>query len=262
MPGTTGLIVGGSLTDIFPTKSAASPVGISPGLVLAADNTLGTFSPFQGRIYATFVGYFNVTVDGIKNPTDNTDIFLTFSDDGGRTWSSPTVVNDDVSDDDGSSESAEESSPTNANDEVTGRVQFQPEIAVDPTTGTVVISWRDGRDDASRDRVGTYVTTSIDGGQTFAPDVYANPSLTAVNAITGATEVLGPELDNESSGNNNADGTFGYGTQMGLAVYDGQVYPIWTGDFNLGSIVNGGVQGPFPGIFVQPMAIARATGGQ
>ena len=29
----------------------------------------------------------------------------------------------------------------------TGRVQFQPEIAVDPVTGTVVISWRDGRDD-------------------------------------------------------------------------------------------------------------------
>jgi subtilisin-like proprotein convertase family protein len=256
VPGTTGLIVGGSLTDIFPTKSVASPVGISPGLVLAADNTLGTFSPFQGRIYAAFVGYIDVTVDGIKNPTDNTDIFLTFSDDGGRTWSAPTEVNDDESDTDGSSEAAEENSPTNLNDEVTGRVQFQPEMAVDPTTGTLVISWRDGRDDASRARVGTYVTTSIDGGQTFAPDVYANPSQTAINAITGATEVLGPELDNESSGNDNADTTFGYGTQMGLAVYDGQVYPIWTGDFNQASIVNGAVQGPFPGIFVQPMAIA------
>jgi subtilisin-like proprotein convertase family protein len=256
VPGTLGLIVGGSLSTIFPTKSAASPVGISPGVVLAADNTLGTFSPNQGRIYLAFVGHFSVTVDGIPNPPDNTDIFLTHSDDGGRTWSSPTEVNDDVSDDDGSSESAEESSPTNLNDEVTGRVQFQPELAVDPTTGTLVISWRDGRDDASRARVATYITTSIDGGQTFAPDVYANPSQTAVNAITGATEVLGPKPDNESSGNNNADTTFGYGTQMGLAAYDGQVYPIWTGDFNLGSIVNGAVQGPFPGIFLQPMAIA------
>ena len=48
VPGTLGLIVGGSLSTIFPTKSAASPVGISPGIVLTADNTLGTFSPNQG----------------------------------------------------------------------------------------------------------------------------------------------------------------------------------------------------------------------
>ena len=80
VPGTLGLIVGGSLTGTFPTASAASPVGISPGIVMASDNTLGSFSPFQGRIYAAFVGYFNVIIDGVKNPTDNTDIFLTFSE--------------------------------------------------------------------------------------------------------------------------------------------------------------------------------------
>jgi subtilisin-like proprotein convertase family protein len=256
VPGTNGLIVAGSLGPIFPTTSVASPVGISPGLVLASDNTLGTFSPHQGRIYAAFVGYINVTVAGIKNPTDNTDIFLTHSDDGGRTWSPPTEVNNDVSDNDGSSESAEETSPTNVNDEVTGRVQFQPEIAVDPTTGTLVISWRDGRNDASRARVATYVTTSIDGGQTFAPEIYANPSQTAVNAITGATVVMGPETDNESSGDSNADTMFGYGTQMGLAVYDGQVYSAWAGNFNLATITSAGVTGPFPGIFIQPMVIA------
>ena len=61
----------------------------------------------------------------------------------------------------------------------TGRVQFQPEIAVDPVTGTVVLSWRDGRDDAARSRVATYLTTSIDGGQTFSAQTYANPSQTA-----------------------------------------------------------------------------------
>ena len=67
-----------------------------PGLVMASDNTLGSFSPYQGRIYAAFVGYFNVIIDGVKNPADNTDIFLTYSDDGGRTWSSPEVVNNDA----------------------------------------------------------------------------------------------------------------------------------------------------------------------
>ena len=87
VPGTLGLVVAGSLTTPFPTASAASPIGISPGVVMASDNTLGSFSPYQGRIYAAFVGYYNVMIDGVKNPTDNTDIFLTYSDDGGRTWS-------------------------------------------------------------------------------------------------------------------------------------------------------------------------------
>ena len=76
----------------------ASPVPIGPGVVMAQDNTLGPDSPYEGRIYAAFVGYFNVTIDGVKNPATNTDIFLTFSDDGGRTWSTPVEVNDDSAD--------------------------------------------------------------------------------------------------------------------------------------------------------------------
>ena len=40
-----------------------------------------------------------------------------------------------MSDNDGSSESAEGLVATNSSDEVTRRVQFQPEIAVDPTDG-------------------------------------------------------------------------------------------------------------------------------
>jgi len=260
VPGTFGLIVGGSLTGTFPTASAASPVGISPGIVMASDNTLGSFSPYQGRIYAAFVGYFNVIIDGVKNPTDNTDIFLTFSDDGGRTWSSPEVVNDDAGATDGTSAASENFL---SEDIFTGRVQFQPEIAVDPVTGTVVLSWRDGRDDAARARVATFLTASIDGGQTFSAQTYANPSLTAVNAITGQTVVVGPEMDNESGGNSNTDTAFGYGDQMGLAVFNGQVYPVWAGNLNQGHIVNGAVQGPYLSIFYQPMVIAdgpRITG--
>ena len=255
VPDTHGLVVGGSVTNIFPTASAASPTGIGPGVVLASDNTLGSFSPDEGRIYLAFVGYVNITVAGIKNPTDNTDIFLIYSDDGGRTWSFPVQVNNDNSQTDGYTE-ANSAFTGNPNDEVTGRPQFQPEIAVDPTTGTVVLSWRDARDDAARARVATYITTSIDGGQTFSPQVYANPPDTAVNAITGATQVLGPEPDNESGGNNNRDATFGYGTQMGLAVYGGQVYPIWAGNFNLATIVNNVVQGPPLSIEFQQMVIA------
>ena len=90
-------MVPGAVASTYSTASAASPVGIGPGVVMAQDNTLGSFSPYQGRIYAAFVGYYNVTVAGVKNPADNTDIFLTYSDDGGRSWSSPFQVNDDQS---------------------------------------------------------------------------------------------------------------------------------------------------------------------
>ena len=43
---------------------------------------------------------------------------------------------------------------------------------------------------------------------------------------------------------------------MGLAVFNGQIYPIWAGNLNKGHIVNGAVQGPFLSIFYQPMVIA------
>jgi len=139
---------------------------------------------------------------------------------------------------------------------VTGRTQFQPEIAVDQTTGTLVISWRDARDDAANARVATFITTSIDGGQTFSAQTYANPQQTAVDSITGQTDVIGPLSDNESSGNSHTDSTFGYGNSMGLAVSGGQLYPIWAGNFNQGNIVNSAIQGSPLSIYYRPMVIA------
>ena len=81
----------------LPLKPPSSPnAGVGPGLVLAIDNTLGSDSPYQGRIYAAYVGYDNVTDStGSRIPTTNTDIFLAYSDNGGRTWSTPVEVNDD-----------------------------------------------------------------------------------------------------------------------------------------------------------------------
>ncbi len=83
------------VSPVYPTTVPSSPISIGPGLVMASDNTLGSFSPYQGRIYAAFVGYYNVRITGFINPTTNTDIFLTYSDDGGRSWSNPVQVNDD-----------------------------------------------------------------------------------------------------------------------------------------------------------------------
>ena len=46
----------------------SSPIDIGLGLVMAQDNTLGAYSPYEGRIYAAFVGYINVKVDGFTEP--------------------------------------------------------------------------------------------------------------------------------------------------------------------------------------------------
>ena len=165
------------------------------------------------------------TRTGTYNPTTNTDIYLVSDVIDQRRHDLDrhrASVNDDDSDTDGYSSSTSDNPISNY---TTGRTQFQPEIAVDQATGTLVISWRDARDDAANARVATYITTSIDGGNTFSAQTYANPAQTATDAITGQTDVIGPESDNQSTGDPLTDTTFGYGDQMGLAVFDGQVYP-------------------------------------
>src|SRR5262249_18501787 len=145
------------------------PLGATP--VIAYDNTLGSFSQFQGRLYLAYVGVgVNAGTAGDTNSQDS-DIFLISSDDSGTTWSSPTRVNDDSAND-GFSQG--------------NRQQYQPQVAVDPTTGTLVVSFLDNRHDAAGLRPVTTVTDSVDGGDTFSPQPYANNAVTAVDAIKGA----------------------------------------------------------------------------
>jgi len=218
-PPVIGAAIAGSATAPYPLRTAASPdVGVAPAPVIASDNTLGSFSPHQGWLYVAYVG-----IGG--GQADNTDIFLATSQDGGLTWTRGRRVNDDVATRDGFSESAPGS---------VGRPQFQPAVAVDQSTGTLVVSYRDGRNDAARARVATVLTTSIDGGATFAPISYANPAKTAIDAATGAVVNLGPYPDNVSGANPARDTTFDFGTGMGLAVAYGHVYPVWAANFNAG----------------------------
>jgi len=225
--------VRGAVTSPYPRAAAVTGEGIGPAPVIASDNTLGAFSPYQGRLYVAFVD----RIDNTFNPADNTDIFLAYSDDGGQSWIRQfNQVNDDLGARDGFSEATNNLSPSGT---VTGRPQFQPEIQVDQTTGTLVLSWLDARHDAARARTTTYIAASSDGGQTYAPQVYANRSQTAIDALTRKEVVLGPIPDNQSSGNPNTDGTFGFGTRQGLAVFGGRIYPIWAGNENSVDDVNG-----------------------
>jgi subtilisin-like proprotein convertase family protein len=198
-----------------PNTPVSPDRGIGPAPVIASDNTLGSFSPYQGRLYIAYVARIPPPP---ANPLDNTDIFLSYSDDGGISWSrAPLKVNDDSAFD-GFSEGT--------------RPQFEPNIAVDQSTGTLVLTFYDARYDSARDRVTTTIATSIDGGQTFAPQTYLNDSRTARDAITGQLQVLEPIPDNQGAGYGGRDTAFGFGERQALAVSNGQVYSIWSGNEN------------------------------
>ena len=222
-----GAAANGAGIATFPTAAAVTPNGIGPGLTLAADNTLGAFSPYQGRIYAAYVN--RIVADG--NPADNTDVYLKYSDDGGQTWTGTKRVNDDFPQQDGFSEG--------------DRPQFLPAIAVDQTTGTVVYSYFDARYDAARARVVTMVSASIDGGASFSPSTYANPSRTVTDAITGEVLTPGPIPVNQSPGNPVRETAFGFGDRQALAVRGGTIYAAWASNIAMdgGQYLTGGRDG-------------------
>ena len=97
--------------------------------------------------YVNYVNFKNGPGAGIDNPADNTDIFLAYSDNGGQSWINAGQVNDDLAVADGYT--GAQPFPSGNTLQV-GRPQFMPNVAVDQATGTLVMSWRDVRDDAAQ----------------------------------------------------------------------------------------------------------------
>lgn len=95
-------------------------------------------SPYRGNIY---INYSDQT-----NGSNDVDIFLLRSTDGGNVWSKPIRVNDD-----------------NIGN---GKQQFMSWISVDPVTGNIYIIFYDRRnyEDTETD---VYLARSTDGGETF-----------------------------------------------------------------------------------------------
>jgi hypothetical protein len=152
---------------------------------LAYDRTGG---PHDGRVY--FV-YTNET----PNESDDTNIYVRYSDDDGATWSADTRVNDD--------------SGTNS--------QFNPHIAIDQATGYIAVGFHDARNDDGLGGAGDtdglvntdaqyWVTVSEDAGATWAANV-------EVSAGTS----------NAKDAHNGID----YGDYTGLAFGGGVIHPAW-----------------------------------
>jgi hypothetical protein len=112
--------------------------------------------PHNGRAYVAYADRIGGT---------NTDVFLTYSDDGGNTWSSV---------------------PATGNVENEPGTDFHPWVAVDQATGSVnVLYYTTDGDGANRD-VLTRVASSTDGGATFTKaDLASRRSRAAAASYTG-----------------------------------------------------------------------------
>jgi hypothetical protein len=173
--------------DFIPPQPDRS-VDAEPGL--AWDRTGG---PHNGRVYLVY------TLEQ-KNESDNTDIYVRYSDDDGATWSAGVRVNDDT----------------------TRNSQFLPKISLDPTTGNLAVIWYDARNDLGNGGPGNtddipntdaqvWGSFSTDGGQTFTKNM---------------------QISAGTSNSHDAHNGIDYGDYSGLSFYGGIAHPAWSDNSN------------------------------
>jgi FG-GAP-like repeat len=161
------------------TAPALDPLPLGASVRVVWDYSNG---PHQGRVYA-------VWTDG--NPDDpHSRLTLASSDDLGRTWSIPSVVDDESS----------------------GHDQFLPSLAVDQTTGDVAMAWYDTRDSLDNTTARVYISITSNGGENDSPPVAV--SLGQINAQDGKLSDVGTAMK--------------LGDVTGLYFQDGVVTAIWT----------------------------------
>lgn len=107
---------------------------------------------FKGRIYVNWTDQ--------RNGEDNTDVWIISSDDGGKSWSEPVMVNNDNS----------------------NRHQFFSWMDVDPITGIVYLVFYDRRE-TSGNATDVFLAYSSDGGKTFMNKKISESSFTPSEKI-------------------------------------------------------------------------------
>ena len=206
---------------------AAPNWGIDSEAHLAWDLSGG---PHNGRVYLSYL-------DAPSTDLSNTMLYVTHSDDGGTTWSSPVLINDDG----------------------TSASHFMPGFAVDQTTGTVGATWYDTRGDTTRVNATYYGSVSIDGGDSWS----TNFPIAA--GTSNATYAPPPG----SIRNTN------WGDYTGLAFNAGVMVPVWADNSNSTGNNAAGANGSFdlyaalvtvtipdsaPTVATQPTATSVASG--
>ena len=120
---------------------------IHSGPTLAYDKT-------KSRLYASWAQFDHCIEDPafeFEHVAIDYDIYVSYSDDDGRTWSSPVRVNDDSS----------------------GGDQGFPSITVD-SDGVVYVAFFDHRDNQDKAQYDVYYAKSLDNGKTFSKNIRIN----------------------------------------------------------------------------------------
>jgi hypothetical protein len=157
---------------------------------LAWDRTGGAHN---GRVYLVY------TLEQ-KNESDNTDIYVRYSNDNGATWSEAKRVNDDA----------------------TANSQFLPKIALDQTTGKIAVVWHDSRNDLGtggpgdtnglpNDDAQFWGAFSTNGGASFSPNI---------------------QISDGTSNSHDSGNSIDYGDYTGLSFYGGIAHPAWADNSN------------------------------
>ncbi len=174
----------GSTHTIAPTQLAfdvAIPaMATRRALVYPACGADTSTGPNRGTLYCSWMD---------ETSSSGTDVFVSRSTNSGATWSGPLRVNDD---------------PAGVADD-----QFNQWLAVDPSDGSVNLSWNDTRNDPAHLSTDIFYARSTDGGLSFAKNVQVT------TAPTNET-CCGADLGNQ------------YGDYEGIAAMDGSIHPVWT----------------------------------
>src|SRR4029077_3418244 len=145
--------------------------------------------PHRGRLYCSWID---------QTTAGTTDIYLSYSDDGGAHWSPRRTVADQL--------------PTLVD-------RFNHWMSVDPITGDVNISFYDTRNDTTgfRYMTDTYFTQSRNGGTTWrSPNTRVSTASSNEHDCGGVYPCSGIDYGNQQ------------GDYEGLVSYNGSSYPIWT----------------------------------
>jgi len=173
--------------DFIPPQPDRS-VDSEPGL--AWDRTGG---PNTGRVYLVYT-------KEQQNESDNTDIYVRYSDDDGATWSGGVRVNDDQ----------------------TINSQFLPKISLDQTTGNLAVVWYDSRAD-----LGTGGPGDTDGVANDDAQFWGAFSTNAGQSFGSNTQISAGTSNAHDSGNG-----IDYGDYSGLSFVGGVAHPAWSDNSN------------------------------
>jgi hypothetical protein len=168
-------------STIVPLDVAAPAESTRRVLVYPSCDSDRSTGPNRGALYCVWEDE-TTTGDGL-------DVFSSRSTDGGVSWSAPLRVNDDAH--------------GLEND------QFYQWLSIDPSNGSLNVSFYDTRLDPTHLSTNVFYTRSTDGGLSFAPNVRVT------DASTNET-CCGAQLGDQ------------YGDYEGISAVNGVVRPIWT----------------------------------